>query len=97
MCTTLDEVERLVEKLGRSKDCKDKALVEVLTTTVLPKLVETEQARKRAEEKAAKLEAMPRKRSTRIQDVQVSSRPPVGGSWPARWLGPCWQSEGRAL
>lgn len=43
---------------------------------MLPKLVETVAARRRAEERAALLESMPRKRSNRLQVVGVG----VGGT-----------------
>ena len=42
-------------------------LHEVLHLQILPKLVETANARRRAEEKAALLAAMPKKRSNRLQ------------------------------
>ncbi len=51
---------------------KDKALHDLIATDILPQLIESAAARRRAEEKQAAIEAMPKKRSSRLQ-VNVSS------------------------
>ena len=50
---------------------KDKALHDLIGTDILPQLIESAAARRRAEEKQAAIEAMPKKRSSRLQ-VNVS-------------------------
>jgi hypothetical protein len=63
--TDLEELQELVAKLARSKHGKEKELHKLLAGSILPKLEETANARRRAEEKAALYEAMPKKRSSR--------------------------------
>lgn len=46
---------------------KDKALHDLIATEILPQLIESAAARRRAEEKQAAIEAMPKKRSSRLQ------------------------------
>ncbi len=46
---------------------KDKALHDLIATDILPQLIESAAARRRAEEKQAAIEAMPKKRSSRLQ------------------------------
>ena len=46
---------------------KDKALHDLIGTDILPQLIESAAARRRAEEKQAAIEAMPKKRSSRLQ------------------------------
>lgn len=46
---------------------KDKALHDLITADILPQLIESAAARRRAEEKQAAIEAMPKKRSSRLQ------------------------------
>ena len=53
------------EAAGRSG--KDKALHDLVSEDILPQLVESAAARRRAEEKQAAIEAMPKKRSSRLQ------------------------------
>jgi hypothetical protein len=67
VCTTLEEMSDFAAKMSASRNKNDKALHDLLTTSVLPKLMDTVQARRKAEERAAALEAMPKKRSSRLQ------------------------------
>lgn len=67
VCTTLEDMSDFAAKMSASRNKNDKALHDLLTTSVLPKLMDTVQARRKAEERAAALEAMPKKRSSRIQ------------------------------
>jgi hypothetical protein len=60
-------LQDFTEHLASSRNYKEKMLHEVLHLQILPKLVETANARRRAEEKAALLAAMPKKRSNRLQ------------------------------
>lgn len=83
VCTTLEEISDFAARLGASRNKSDKALYEFLTLELLPKLIDTVSARKKADERAAALEAMPKKRSSRLQ---VSIQP----KWP-----PC-QMQGKA-
>lgn len=46
---------------------KDKLLHDVVSLDILPQLVDSAAARRRAEEKQAAIEAMPKKRSSRLQ------------------------------
>ena len=46
---------------------KDKLLHDLVSMDILPQLVESAAARRRAEEKQAAIEAMPKKRSSRLQ------------------------------
>ena len=46
---------------------KDKALHDLIASDILPQLIESAAARRRAEEKQAAIEAMPKKRSSRLQ------------------------------
>lgn len=69
VCTTLEEISDFAARLGASRNRSDKALHEVLTLDLLPKLIDTVSARKKADERAAALEAMPKKRSSRLQVV----------------------------
>ena len=62
----------LRSKAGRLQEQNDKSLHEFLTLELLPKLIDTVSARKKADERAAALEAMPKKRSSRLQ---VSTQP----------------------
>ena len=46
---------------------KDKSLHDMIAADILPQLIESAAARRRAEEKQAAIEAMPKKRSSRLQ------------------------------
>ena len=46
---------------------KEKLLHDLVSLDILPQLVESAAARRRAEEKQAAIEAMPKKRSSRLQ------------------------------
>ena len=52
---------------GASRSGKDKTLHDLVSEGILPQLVESAAARRRAEEKQAAIEAMPKKRSSRLQ------------------------------
>ena len=67
VCATLEEMAAFVEKLSASRNKSERSLHTVLANGIFPRLVETANARKRAQEKAAALEAMPKKRSSRLQ------------------------------
>ena len=67
VCTSLEEMTGFLEKLSTSRHKAEKELHGVVADDILPQLVEATHARRKAEEKAALLEAMPRKRSNRIQ------------------------------
>lgn len=51
---------------------KDKSLHDLVSLEILPQLVESAAARRRAEEKQAAIEAMPKKRSSRLQVHHIS-------------------------
>ncbi|KAK9815143.1 hypothetical protein WJX73_008682 [Symbiochloris irregularis] len=70
VCTTLEDIEGLADKFTASKHKAERSLHTVLADGILPRLVETANARKRAQEKAAALEALPKKRSSRLQLIQ---------------------------
>lgn len=80
VCTSLEEISDFAARLGASRNKSDRALHEFLTLQLLPKLIDTVSARKKADERAAALEAMPKKRSSRLQ---VISQPVC---FPARAL-----------
>jgi hypothetical protein len=67
VCTTLEEVQAFADALCTTRSKADKGLIDALTKRILPKLAETANARRRAEERQAALEALPRKRSNRLQ------------------------------
>lgn len=69
--TTLEELQDFADKLAVSRNIREKMLHEVLQMQILPKLIETANARKRAEEKAAMLATMPKKRSSRLQVLEL--------------------------
>lgn len=50
-CSTLEEMQEWAEKLGKSRNPADKSLHQLVADEILPKLVETANARKRALEK----------------------------------------------
>ena len=58
---------------------KDKLLHDLVSLEILPQLVESAAARRRAEEKQAAIEAMPKKRSSRLQvhHISLCARPHV--------------------
>mmetsp|Transcript_7133 Transcript_7133/g.20132 ORF Transcript_7133/g.20132 Transcript_7133/m.20132 type:complete len:1701 (-) Transcript_7133:554-5656(-) len=70
VCTTLEEMQDWAEQLGKSRNPIDKSLHQLVVTEILPKLVETANARKRALEKQLLYESLPKKRSSRIQVQQ---------------------------
>lgn len=49
------------------RNSKDRSLHDLIASDILPKLVESAAARRRAEDKQAAIEAMPKKRSSRLQ------------------------------
>lgn len=49
------------------RSAKDRSLHDLISADILPKLRESAAIRKRAEEKQAAIEAMPKKRSSRLQ------------------------------
>ena len=55
------------EDTATCRSGKDKLLHDVVSMDILPHLVESAAARRRAEEKQAAIEAMPKKRSSRLQ------------------------------
>ena len=55
---------------------KDKLLHDLVCVHILPQLVESAAARRRAEEKQAAIEAMPKKRSSRLQVSRPFSQAP---------------------
>ena len=67
VCVTVEEISEHAQQLDTTKSKSERTLHSVLTNGILPRLVETANARKRAQEKAAALEAMPKKRSSRLQ------------------------------
>ncbi|CAL8467238.1 g6774 [Coccomyxa elongata] len=71
VCTTLEDMSDFAARMSASRNKNDKALHDLLTTSLLPKLMDTVQARRKAEERAAALEAMPKKRSSRLQVLQI--------------------------
>ena len=83
-CITLEDLSDFSARLGASRNKSDRALHEVLEADILPQLRDTVQARRKAEERAAALEAMPKKRSSRLQ---VGTRP-SHCRWgiPLKWL-----------
>jgi len=66
-CTTLEELEDLIRRLGASRNRDEKRLADELAEDIQPMLLETAGARRRAEERAAAMEALPKKRSSRLQ------------------------------
>lgn len=56
---------------------KDKLLHDVVSLDILPQLVESAAARRRAEEKQAAIEAMPKKRSSRLQVHCIACVQPI--------------------
>ncbi len=75
VATTLEEIEELSDRFSTSRNRSEKSISSRLASDILPRLRETVAARRRAEERAAAIEAMPRKRSSRIQvsSIPVSS------------------------
>ena len=67
VCTTLEELAQLIERLSASRNRDEKRLHDELVGDIQPMLVETAGARRKAEERAAALEAVPKKRSSRLQ------------------------------
>ena len=67
VCTTLEELEQLIERLSASRNRDEKRLHDELVEDIQPMLVETAGARRKAEERAAAMEAVPKKRSSRLQ------------------------------
>lgn len=65
--SSLQEITELTERLGTSRNKADRALGDAISADVLPGLLDTGNARRRAAERAAALEAAPRKRSSRLQ------------------------------
>ena len=72
-----EEVQSFTATLEGSKTRSERSLHAVLANGIVPRLVETANARKRAQEKAAALEAMPKKRSSRLQVRIRAPAPPV--------------------
>mmetsp|Transcript_6943 Transcript_6943/g.12014 ORF Transcript_6943/g.12014 Transcript_6943/m.12014 type:complete len:461 (-) Transcript_6943:372-1754(-) len=71
VCVTLEDVEELIARLRKGKKA-DKALGKSLENDVLKPLEETRAARERQLKRALEMEAMPRKRSSRIASVMSS-------------------------
>ncbi|CAD7703921.1 unnamed protein product, partial [Ostreobium quekettii] len=69
VCSTIDQLEAFVDKFHTSRNANERALYAVLNDEVLPEMLRSEKARRRAEERAAQLEAAPLKRSTRIKEI----------------------------
>lgn len=70
-CTTLEELVTLKENLASSKQKSDQDLAKSLADDIIPKLEETKAARERAIRKAERIEQMPKKRSGRLQILQI--------------------------
>ncbi|KAK9832938.1 hypothetical protein WJX74_002411 [Apatococcus lobatus] len=69
--TSVEEIEGVADSFSNSRNRAEKSLSATLVRDILPKLRETVAARRRAEERAAAIEAMPRKRSSRIQVLNL--------------------------
>lgn len=67
VCVTLEDLSEFASSLESSRNRGERSLYSTLANGILPRLVETANARKRAQEKAAALEAVPKKRSSRLQ------------------------------
>lgn len=67
VCTTLEELEQLIARLSASRNRDERHLHDELVEDIQPMLLETAGARRKAEERAAALEAVPKKRSSRLQ------------------------------
>lgn len=67
VCVSIEDIYDFIAQLTRSGSKVEKQLAQRLSADTLPRLVETASARRRAEEKAAAVEAAPRKRSSRLQ------------------------------
>lgn len=67
--TTLEELQRFAASFKGSKHRGEKLLSDKLFRDIIPGLIETELTRRKAEEKQAYLESLPKKRSSRIQDM----------------------------
>ena len=63
----LEELSDFAARLGASRNKNDKALHDLLTTELLPRLIDSVPARRKASERWQALEAMPKKRSSRLQ------------------------------
>lgn len=66
VCTTLEEMTEFVESLAATRNKAERALHALLSSDILPKCVETADARRKAEAKAAEKESQPIKRSNRL-------------------------------
>jgi len=73
-CTTLEGLEDLIRRLGASRNRDEKKLADELAEDIQPMLLETAGARRRAEERAAAMEALPKKRSSRLQARAAAAR-----------------------
>jgi len=71
VCTTLEELAELKDKFASSNQKTDLSLAKTLMDDIIPKLEETKAARERAIRKAERIEQMPRKRSGRLQLLQI--------------------------
>lgn len=63
----LQEITELTERLSGSRNKAERALRDSICDGVLPGLLDSVAARKRASERLAAIEAAPRKRSSRLQ------------------------------
>jgi hypothetical protein len=63
----LQEITELTERLSGSRNKAERALRDSICDDVLPGLLDSVAARKRASERLAAIEAAPRKRSSRLQ------------------------------
>ncbi|KAK9843428.1 hypothetical protein WJX81_001990 [Elliptochloris bilobata] len=67
VCTTLEELADFIQRLSTSRNREEKRLHDELVEDIQPMLLETAGARRKAEERAAAMEAVPKKRSSRLQ------------------------------
>eukprot|EP00854_Cymbomonas_tetramitiformis_P015319 gene15319-18124_t len=72
ICTTMDELRDWIFQLKKLKPKVEKELYKTLSKEILPKLEESAAAREKQERKARELEAMPRKRSSRIASLATA-------------------------
>jgi hypothetical protein len=67
VCASVADISTFLAQLSSSRSTPEQRLAEVLSADILPRLIETSSARRRAGEKAAGLEGAPRKRSSQVQ------------------------------
>eukprot|EP00884_Botryococcus_braunii_P017978 jgi/Botrbrau1/4864/Bobra.0032s0021.1 len=71
VCVSIEDISEFIGQLTSSRGKAEKQLAETLSANILPRLIESTGARRRAEEKAAAIEAAPRKRSSRQQVLAI--------------------------